>query len=119
MGGFISVAIAAVATAMLFLNGSPVWGTLAILNGTLSLGSWLLMNHHARMLARQRLYVEACERGDIEDGSAEAARYWREMPITLVHRDIVDTPNWIAACNLFATVGTAILLIVALIKVIT
>lgn len=83
----------------------------AFLTAFASIASGLLMRHFSRILARQRLYVEALQRGEFKDGSPEAQRYWKEMPITLTNRDIHDVPNWIATVNMIAALVALILAI--------
>lgn len=69
------------------------------------------MMYFARMIARDRLYVEALTRGDIKRGTPEAEQFWRTMHITIDQRDVQHVPDWIASVNMFATLIAVVLLI--------
>ena len=110
-GGVINVLVALFAL-IAFLVGENV--TMAVIAGVAAIvcaASGLHMHYFARALARQRLFVEALQRGDFETGSTEAKRYWKEMPITVDLRDVLDGPNWITAVNMVATLVAFILAI--------
>lgn len=110
MGGALSLFLSVLAVFGFVRAGSY---SLAVVTGFVSLVcllSWLHMWYFARMMARQRLFVAALDRGDIAQDSPEAERYWREMPIHVEERDVQDVPSWIAAVNMGAAVLAVILL---------
>ncbi len=111
MGGAISVFIASLAAAAFLVNGNLAVGILSIVIAVICLWSSCHMNYFARMLARNRLFVEALSQGRIETGTPEAEQYWKKMPITIEIRDIQDVPNWIACFNMLATMFALALLI--------
>ena len=81
MGGVISVLIAIFAIVAFMASGNLVMSVFAFLTAFVATASGLHMRHFSRILARQRLYVEALQRGEFKDGSPEVERYWREMPL--------------------------------------
>ena len=111
MGGVISVLIAIFAIVAFMASGNVVMSVFAFLTAFAVIASGLHMRHFSRILARQRLYVEALQRGELKDGCPEAERYWKEMPITVTTRDIQDVPNWIATVNMISTLVALILAI--------
>jgi hypothetical protein len=111
MGGCFSVIIAVLAAFAFFVDGSRVMGAFACVNAVICLWSWLHMRYFARILARQRLFVAALQRGDVEQGSPEAERLWREIAVSVSPRDIQDVPDWITGVNMVATLVAFILLV--------
>ena len=111
MGGVISVLIAIFAIVAFMASGNLVMSVFAFLTAFAATASGLHMRHFSRILARQRLYVEALQRGEFKDGSPEAEQYWREMPITVPARVLQDVPNWIATVNLISALVALILAI--------
>ncbi len=110
MGGIINVTIASVATWVLFAVDRAYLAWFAGLVALLCLWSWLHMGYFARILARNRKFVEALHRGDFKQGSPEAERYWRETPICVESIDIRNVPDWIARVNMLATFAAIALL---------
>ena len=64
-----------------------------------------------RVLARQRLFVEALDRGEFESGSPEADRYWKTVRIVVGPRDVADVPNWITSINMGASLAAVVLVV--------
>ena len=110
MGGLVNVTIAFVATWILFAVDTAYLGWFAGLVALLCLWSWLHMGYFARILARNRILVEALHRGDFKQGSPEAERYWRETPIRVESVDIRNIPDWIARVNMLATFAAIVFL---------
>ena len=75
------------------------------------LWSWLHMRYFARVLARQRLFVAALDRGDFEEESPEGERYWQTMRVEVEPCDAADIPNWITTVNMMASLGAVVLVV--------
>jgi hypothetical protein len=76
MGGAVSLIVSLLAVVAFAASGSTVLAIVAIIVAIVCLWSWLHMWYFARILARQRLFVAALHRGEFEQGSPEAERYW-------------------------------------------
>ena len=111
MGGTVSLFISLLAVVAFAASGSIALTIVAIVVAILCLWSWLHMWYFARILARQRLFVAALHRGEFEQNSPEAERYWNEMRIQVDPRDMVDVPNWITMVNMVAALAAVVLLI--------
>jgi len=111
MGGIINPSISIFAAIVFRASGNTVMAVVAGLTAVVVAASGLHMRYFARLLARQRQYVEALERGRFEDGSPEAKRFWDEMPIVVTIQDIQDVPNWVAAVNMTSTLVGLVLAI--------
>jgi hypothetical protein len=111
MGGAISVIVALVATSLFIASRSWLPATASACIAALCIWSGLHMRYFARLLARNRLYVEALNRGEIEEGTREATRYWQKMQITVEQCDVKDVPDWITIVNMTATLAAVLLLI--------
>lgn len=112
MGGIVNITIAIVATSALFTADKAYLGCFGGLATLVCLWSWWHMGYFARILARNRIFVEALHRGNFEQGSPEAERYWREMPIRVESIDVRNIPDWIARVNMLATFAAFALLVV-------
>ncbi len=111
MGGAITLIIPLLAILAFLASASPILAIVACIVAVVYLWSWLHMLYFARSLARQRLFVAALHRGEFEQGSPEAERYWHEMEVEVDPSDSVDVPNWITRVNMIATVMALVLLL--------
>ncbi len=109
MGGVVSLIISVLAVAAFLAAGSTVLAIVASFVTILCLWSLLHMRYFARVLARQRLFVAALDRGEFESDSSEAERYWNELRIKVEKRDVLDIPNWITMVNMVAAVSALVL----------
>ena len=111
MGGAISVTIAVLAVVAFAVAGSKALVIVSSIVVVACLWSWLQMWYCARLLARQRLFVAALDRGGFEQGSPEAKQYWSQMKIQVDTQDVNDVPNWIVLVNMLASAAALLLLI--------
>lgn len=111
MGGAVSLIIAILAVVAFAAADSPALAIVAGVVAIVCVWSWLHMWYFARILARQRLFVAALRRGDFEENSPAADKYWNEMRIEIDPRDAADVPNWITIVNMFAAAVAIVLLI--------
>lgn len=115
MGGVISVMIALAATFCFAFQGRLLPAIGAGIVAVACVASWLQMWYFARMLARNRIFFAALQRGEFEEGSEAANHYWKNTPLVIEQQDVLDVPDWISWINLIATVCAALLLIWAVI----
>ncbi len=111
MGGAVSLIISVLAVVAFAASGSTTLAIIAIVVVIVCLWSWLHMWYFARVLARQRLFVAALQRGEFEQGSPEAERYWNEMQIQVDLCDATDIPNWITMVNMVAAAAAVVFLV--------
>lgn len=104
MGGAISVIVAILAAMALFGAGRSRSGWTASVVAFICFWSWIHMWYFARILARNRMFVQALHNGEFKQGSPEAERFWRELRIQVEPIDARDVPDWITRINLVASV---------------
>jgi hypothetical protein len=111
MGGAISAMLALTATVLFILSRSWPLATASGCVAAVCIWSWLHMRYFARLLARNRQFVEALNRQEIQEGTPEAQQYWQTMHITVEPSDVEDVPNWITLVNMIAAFAAVILVV--------
>ena len=125
MGGAIGSVICAIAAGLLYGTGHPILFSIAIVNAIIGFASWRHMCYFAKMLARDRLFMEKLDSGELgttDAKSEEAQKYWEHLRknVTMDHTNRIDAdnvPNWITTVNMLAVViGSVMLIIGAIIR---
>jgi hypothetical protein len=109
MGGAISLIVSLLAVVAFTLSDWIVMASVSALVAVMCLWSWLHMWYFARVLARQRTYVAALNRGEIREGAREAERYWHELQVIVQPEDVRDVPDWITKVNIIASLCAFVL----------
>jgi len=109
MGGAITFIISLVGVAAFSATGSAGMATVSAIVAIVCLWSWLHMWYFARLLARQRTYVAALNRGEFTEGTPEAYRYWKQIEIVVEAIDVQDVPDWITRINMVAALAALVL----------
>jgi hypothetical protein len=120
MGGATGSAICVIAAGLLYGTGHPISFFIAIISAIIAFGSWRYMRYFAKMLARNRLFVERLQSGELGTTDAEsenATEYWEHLRknVTMAdanRRDIEDVPDFVSAANMFAVVVGIVMLII-------
>ena len=111
MGGLVSVCIAVLAVVVFYHDGKPILCGVAVFVALICFWTWRQMAYFARVLARNRLFVEALERREIVQGTPSANEFWHTMKVTIEQRDVDDVPDWVTVLNMLATLVALALLV--------